>query len=83
MTSSTNDSQKLSFWQLIFLQSKVNGTPYCGEELPRHNWDWPQETYLQHRLYYLKESQTPNLASLNRSPQARFELMYRRLLERS
>jgi hypothetical protein len=36
-----------TYWQLIFLQSKVNGASYNGEALARHNWDWPKETYLQ------------------------------------
>jgi hypothetical protein len=39
-----------SFWQLVFLQSKVNGAAYNGEALPRRSWDWPKNTYLQRRL---------------------------------
>jgi hypothetical protein len=41
---------KPSYWQLVFLQSKVNGAAYNGEGLPRRNWDWPKNTYLQRRL---------------------------------
>ena len=41
---------KPSYWQLIFLQSKVNGAAYNGEALPGRNWNWPKDTYLQRRL---------------------------------
>jgi hypothetical protein len=50
MNPATSESDKPSFWQLIFLQSKVNGAPYNGEALPGRNWDWPKDTYLQKRL---------------------------------
>jgi hypothetical protein len=43
-----------TYWQLIFLQSKVNGASYKGEALARHTWDWPKETYLQRRLHRIK-----------------------------
>jgi hypothetical protein len=50
------DSQlgKPSYWQLIFLQSKVNGAPYNGEALPGQSWDWPKDTYFQRRLHLIK-----------------------------
>jgi len=41
---------KPSYWQLVFLQSKVNGATYDGEALPRRRWNWPEDTYLQRRL---------------------------------
>ena len=41
---------KPSYWQLVFLQSKVNGAAYIGEELPGRNWNWPKDTYLRRRL---------------------------------
>lgn len=41
---------KPSYWQVIFLQSKVNGATYNGEALPPRSWDWPKNTYLQRRL---------------------------------
>ena len=47
--------QKLTYWQRVFLQSKVNGAPYIGESLPGHVWCWPKNTYLQRRL----QSQQP------------------------
>jgi hypothetical protein len=42
--------EKPSYWQAIFLQSKVNGATYNGEALPPRSWDWPKNTYLQRRL---------------------------------
>jgi hypothetical protein len=42
--------EKPSLWQLIFLQSKVNGAPYHGDKLSGHNWNWPKNTYFQRRL---------------------------------
>jgi hypothetical protein len=43
-------SEKPTFWQLVFSQSKVNGALYSGEELPGYKWEWPKDTYLQRRL---------------------------------
>ena len=45
---------KPTYWQSIFLQSKVNGASYNGEALARHNWNWPKGTYLQRRLHEVK-----------------------------
>lgn len=39
-----------SFWQRVFLQSKVNGALYFGEQLPGVRWEWPKDTFLQRRL---------------------------------
>jgi hypothetical protein len=44
----------MSPWQLIFRQSRVNNAPYYGDNLPAQNWDWPQGTWLQERLRYLR-----------------------------
>ena len=44
------DTQKRSFWQRVFLQSKVNGALYWGEQLRGMRWEWPKDTYLQRRL---------------------------------
>jgi hypothetical protein len=41
---------KRSYWQSIFLQSKVNGAAYNGDDLPGWSWNWPKNTYLQRRL---------------------------------
>jgi len=42
--------RKLTYWQWVFLQSKVNGGSYDGEALPGQVWSWPKDTYLQRRL---------------------------------
>jgi hypothetical protein len=42
---------KLSYWQRVFLQSKINGASYNGEALPGQVWCWPKNTYLQRRLH--------------------------------
>jgi len=43
-------------WQLIFLQSKANGSVYHGDSLSTHSWQWPEGTWLQRRLYHLRET---------------------------
>ncbi len=63
-----NIFERASCWQLVFMQSKVNGALYAGEELPGHKWDWPKNTYLQRRLQYIRRSQVSDeFADLNRS----------------
>ena len=47
----------MSYWQLIFLQSKVNRGAYDGDRLPRQNWDWPRQTWLQERLRSIRKTQ--------------------------
>ena len=54
MKSKQNSRNQMSYWQLIFSQSKVNGAPYNDDELPVFNWNWPTDTYLRRRRY-LKE----------------------------
>jgi hypothetical protein len=44
-------------WQRIFLQSKVNGAPYEEQQLSCER-PWPENTYLQHRLAYLRTYQS-------------------------
>jgi hypothetical protein len=65
MKAPERDLAKPSFWQLVFLQSKVNGAAYRGEQLPRRNWNWPTDTYLQQRLRLAKWYQTPDKGRLN------------------
>ena len=57
MKAMENAMEKPSYWQRVFLQSKVNGAMYFGEELPGRNWSWPKDTYLQRRLQRDKWSQ--------------------------
>ena len=54
MKTKTHKLENDSLWQRIFSQSKVNGAPYSGEELLPFNWSWPTNTYLQHRLQYVR-----------------------------
>ncbi len=42
--------EKLSYWQLVFLQSKANGCSYQGKDLPQINWQWPKNTWFQEQL---------------------------------
>jgi hypothetical protein len=49
--------EEMSFWQLVFSQSRVNGGLYEGENLTHSRWRWPTNTYLQQRRNYLRSSQ--------------------------
>ena len=44
------DTNKISYWQLIALQSRANGCLYQFEKLPQIKWQWPTGTWLQERL---------------------------------
>jgi hypothetical protein len=46
----------MSQWQLIFLQSKINGAAYRGDKLPQYKWAWPKETWLQNRLGHVRKT---------------------------
>jgi hypothetical protein len=46
-------------WQRIFLKSKVNGAPYEEQE-GGSKWCWPENTYLQRRLEYLRTYRSPD-----------------------
>ena len=65
MKAMESDNNKPSYWQLVFLQSKVNGAAYNGEELPGRNWNWPKDTYLQRRLQREKWSHATSSSNLN------------------
>ena len=65
MNQVDTNRDKPSFWQLIFLQSKVNGAPYNGDELPGRNWDWPKDTYLRRRLQRSKWYRASDSANMN------------------
>jgi hypothetical protein len=47
----------MNSWQLVFLQSRANESPYEGDRLPAQNWHWPQETWFQKRRSYLRTRQ--------------------------
>jgi hypothetical protein len=42
--------ERLSYWQLVFLQSKANGCSYHGADLAHINWQWPKNTWFQEQL---------------------------------
>jgi hypothetical protein len=65
MKTHETDLEKRSFWQLVFLHSKVNGAAYDGEQLPRRNWNWPKDTYFQQRVRRAKWYQPPDKGRLN------------------
>jgi hypothetical protein len=65
MKFTESQSEKSSFWQLVFSQSKVNGAPYHGEMLPGTIWDWPKDTYLQRRLRQTRWYESADSADLN------------------
>lgn len=65
MKAIEKESEKLSFWQLVFSQSKVNGALYFGEQLPGHSWDWPKNTYFQRRLRRARWHQALEKTQLN------------------
>jgi hypothetical protein len=46
----------MNSWQLMFLQSRANNSfSYIGESLVTQNWAWPQGTWFQKRLRYLRK----------------------------
>ena len=45
------EENKISYWQLLFLQSKANGCCYRGEDLPHMKWQWPRDTWFQEQLH--------------------------------
>jgi hypothetical protein len=56
LTTDHVHEDKLSYWQLVFLQSKANGCLYHGEDLPQINWEWPKNTWFQEQLgHHLKK----------------------------
>ena len=65
MRPSETELEKPSFWQLVFSQSKANGAPYIGEELPGRNWEWPRNTYFQRRLRQVRRYQALEKTQLN------------------
>lgn len=41
---------RLSYWQQIFYNSKLNGGRYDGDELPVSKWEFPRNTWFEQRL---------------------------------
>jgi len=43
-------------WESIFRQSRVNDGFYGGDWLSGQNWRWPEGTWFQARLNYLRST---------------------------
>ncbi|MGH7826756.1 MAG: hypothetical protein ACREQ7_16480 [Candidatus Binatia bacterium] len=65
MRTQESETEKPSFWQMVFLHSRVNGAPYEGEKLTGHSWNWPKDTYLQRRLKEVRWNRFPDASQLN------------------
>ena len=66
MTQANSELRKQqSFWQVVFSQSRVNGAPYFGDNLPRHIFNWPKDTYLQRRIKQSKWFQSTGNHKVN------------------
>lgn len=60
MKTYESDLKNPSFWQLVFLHSKVIGAAYDEDQLPRRSWNGPKDTYLQRRLRRAKRYLAPD-----------------------
>jgi hypothetical protein len=49
-TKTQADENKITYWQLIWMQSEANGCIYHGDNLPYDIWAWPRNTWFQERL---------------------------------
>jgi len=45
----------MSAWESVFFQSPVNSGYYDEDELPQSNWEWPNGTWFQARLDYIRD----------------------------
>jgi hypothetical protein len=45
-----------SDWQLIFLQSRINGCD-CAQVEYHSKWDWPKSTWLSERLAFVRKQE--------------------------
>ncbi len=44
----------MKIWQSIFFQSPADSGRYVENELPQFNWEWPNGTWFQARLAYVR-----------------------------
>jgi len=49
-TGAVDQEKKISYWQLIFSQSKANGCSHHFGDFPQVSWQWPKDTWFQERL---------------------------------
>jgi len=52
-----NVDEPYSDMQRVFLNSRVNGARYDGEDLPFQRRDWPRRTFLQRRLAEIRTAE--------------------------
>jgi hypothetical protein len=45
----------MNAWESIFMQSPVNDGCYDEDDLPQQNWQWPEATWFQARLDYVRD----------------------------
>ena len=45
----------MNAWQSIFFQSPANSGYYDEDELPQLTWEWPNGTWFQARLEYIRD----------------------------
>lgn len=45
-----DEEEQLSYWQLVFSQSRANSCVYEFAVLPHAHWLWPKNTWFQERL---------------------------------
>ena len=55
----------MNSWELIFRQSRVNHGTYNGDRLLGQNWRWPEGTWFQSRLRYLRQGAGRYSSELN------------------
>ena len=48
----------MNTWESIFRQSRVNNGIYNGDALPGQNWRWPDGTWFQARVRYLRSAKS-------------------------
>ena len=74
-------NDRWSLWLQVFNNSKVNGAPYLGDDLPAHRWTWPTETYMRRRLRSLHahggDETTTSKLTINRRDNVLFNSLAR------
>jgi hypothetical protein len=43
-----------TYWQRIYLMSKIISHTYHGDKLPTYKWDWPKNGFLTRRMAEVK-----------------------------
>jgi hypothetical protein len=65
MKAQTMAVQSASFWQRVFLRSKVNGAAYSEDCLSGTSWNWPENTFLQRRLEHVRQCRSSGFADVH------------------